>query len=174
MSDYNTDNNIQSSFDDEHDGIDLDTDGTTEFKLGVVRKAGILRAVNPSGGDKSRDYDPKAKGAINGARQMAKQMIKGAEDKPQMFWKLFEAVYSGVRFNSWKQTYEVDGEAVTWDSLMCRFEDVVCSRKGSEAFLKSRRRDFEARIGFNPVKEMLEDYPIPLPIYEGSTPVETL
>ncbi|MDZ8066106.1 MAG: VapE family protein [Nostoc sp. DedQUE08] len=149
----------QSSFDDDdHSGIDIDSDGTTEFKLNIIKKAGILGTDIPSGADMSRCADPKDKNRVSGARKMAKQMIKGAEDKPQMFWKLFEAVYSGVRFNSWKQTYEVGGEAVSWDSIMCRFEDAVCSRKGSEAFLKSRRRDFESRVGFNPVKEMLDGY----------------
>ncbi|ACC79500.1 virulence-associated E family protein [Nostoc punctiforme] len=161
---YSNDNSlnpIQSSFDvniNDHYGVNIDSDGTTEFKLNVVKNAGVLRTVTPLGGDKSRGADPKAKNEINGGRQMAKQMIKGAEDKPQMFWKLFEAVYSDVRFNSWKQEYEVGGERVEWDSLMCRFEDVVCSRKGSEAFLKSRRRDFESRKGFNPMKEILEEY----------------
>ncbi|AVH69834.1 VapE domain-containing protein [Nostoc sp. 'Lobaria pulmonaria (5183) cyanobiont'] len=153
-----TDNKSTLGFDDDHSGIDIDSDGTTEFKLSVIKNAGILGNDIPDGGDMSRCADPKDRGRIKGARVMAKQMIKGAEDKPQMFWKLFETVYSGVRFNSWKQTYEVGGEGVSWDSLMCRFEDVVCSRKGSEAFLKSRRRDFENRVGFNPVKEMLESY----------------
>ena len=160
MSNHNSFNDTKSSISsfDEDNGIDIDSDGTTEFKLHIIKKAGILGVDVPAGADMSRCADPKDKNRVSGGRRMAKQMIKGAEDKPQMFWKLFETVYSGIRFNSWKQTYEVGGEAVSWDSLMCRFEDAVCSRKGSEAFLKSRRRDFEAHRGFNPVKEMLEAF----------------
>ncbi len=149
--DYSSDTDTQSSF----DGFDDDDALKADRVLNMLRSTDILELPNNIKGSSrfdNKDYHDQMK-----AKRAAVRFIENAKDRPQAFWQVFEAVYGWVRYDEWLQHYHLFGAAVSFNKLMCRLEDVLeISRKGQSEFLSSRRRDFQEKKAFNPVKEYLQ------------------
>jgi hypothetical protein len=159
--DDNTLSNTQSSFDD-----DDDSSLKAEQVIRLLRNTNILELTGNQPG--SSRFDNKAYQDQMKAKRIAVKFIENAKDKPQAFWQVFEAVYSWIRYDEWLQKYHLDGAEVSFNKLMCRLEDVLgLSRKGQSEFLSSRRRDFQERKAFNPVKEYFQKVAIQYPVNDA-------
>lgn len=156
MSDYNTDNNIQSSFagfDDEDDSAKgkqlLAWLGTVDFFGNDV----------PSGADKSRSADPKEGNNSSRARKLAKKHIQESREKAYTFWQVFEAVYGKhLDLDGWADIVHYDDEATTRSKLIARLEKALemASPQASKGFYERQLELMLEDRKFHPVKKYLE------------------
>ncbi|AVH65601.1 VapE domain-containing protein [Nostoc sp. 'Peltigera membranacea cyanobiont' N6] len=167
MSHFNSDTSNKSTFGGFNDD---DSAPKADQVLKMLRAVNILDlADNKPGSSRfdNKDYHDQVQ-----AKRAAVKFIENAKDKPQAFWQVFEAVYGWIKYDEWLQKYHLNGAEISFNKLMCELENVLeISRKGQSEFLSSRRRDFQERKAFNPVKEYLQKVALKYPVIDADDEV---
>ncbi|MBD2250995.1 VapE domain-containing protein [Nostoc parmelioides] len=156
MSDYNTFNDIQSSF----DGFDDEDDSAKGQKLlAWLKSVDFFGSSVGSGGDKSRSADPKSGNEPERARKLAKKYIQGSREKAYVFWQVFEAVYGKhLELDGWADVVHYQGQATTRPKLMARLEKALemSSPQASKGFYERQLEILLEGKEFQPVRKYLE------------------
>lgn len=155
MSDYNTDNNIQSSF----ASFDDDDDNQGQRLLAWLRIVDFFGVDVPSGADKSRSADPKEGNSSGRARKLAKKYIQESREKAFAFWQVFEAVYGKhLELDGWADIVHYDDEATTRSKLIARLEKALemAAPQASKGFYERQLELMLEDRKFHPVKKYLD------------------
>lgn len=156
MTDYNTFNDTQSSF----DGFDDDDDSTKGQKLlAWLRSVDFFGSSAGSGEDKSRYADPKSGNEPERARKFAKKHIQESREKAYVFWQVFEAVYGKhLELDGWADIVHYQGQATTRSKLIARLEKALqmSSPQASKGFYERQLELMLEDRKFQPVKKYLE------------------